>query len=77
LIEGLKEAGLAVKLEHDDKETSWDNHGAVSVCTEDGTELASSPDVQVARGKGGKKRKEKINKEDHGKREREEAARRK
>jgi hypothetical protein len=35
-----------VQLKHDDKETSWEEHGWICVKSEDGTELARDEDIQ-------------------------------
>jgi len=43
----LTEAGFDVQLKHDQKETTWQDHGYVKiVVTQTGKELASSSDVQ-------------------------------
>jgi len=41
----LKEAGFGVKLEHDDKETTWEDHGYVKVLV-DGKVVAEDDKVQ-------------------------------
>jgi len=35
-----------VQLEHDETETSWENHGFVAIRDQEGNELAHSEDVQ-------------------------------
>jgi len=42
----LKEVGYAVQLAHDDKETTWEDHGFVRVKASDGAILAEAKDFQ-------------------------------
>ena len=35
-----------MQLEHDETETSWENHGFVAIRDQEGNELARSEDVQ-------------------------------
>lgn len=46
LIQQLLQFGYNVQLQHDDKETSRESHGFVTVSTTDGVQLAHSDDVQ-------------------------------
>ena len=46
LLRALKTAQYNVQLEHDEVETSWENHGYVTLYDETGKTLAHSEDIQ-------------------------------
>lgn len=46
LVQQLTGAGVGVKLSHDDKETTWENHGWISIKKLDGTEMVRVEDFQ-------------------------------
>lgn len=45
-MDALTKDGHVVKLQHDSKETSWEDHGDVSVLAPDGTVLATAKKAQ-------------------------------
>mmetsp|Transcript_183733 Transcript_183733/g.447344 ORF Transcript_183733/g.447344 Transcript_183733/m.447344 type:complete len:102 (+) Transcript_183733:109-414(+) len=46
IVDLLVSENVSVQLEHDDTETSWEDHGWVKLSREDGQELASHSDFQ-------------------------------
>jgi len=46
LINSLKAKNISVQLKHDDKETTWDNHGWVKIQNADGAVLAEHKEFQ-------------------------------
>jgi len=46
LVNTLKEGGVSVQLKHDDKETSWEEHGWIKICDDQGAVLLEHSDIQ-------------------------------
>jgi len=78
LVNTLKDGGISVQLKHDDKETTWEEHGWIKVTDDKGAVLLEHSDIQHNRNYGdglgeklGKELLEKVGKEEEKPKEKE------